>query len=78
MHDQADKRLRLVARQCHERAGVIEQRLFDKNLKVIEEKRHLADGSDEGGYYSAGYLQALKDVRVLIADGTFPETVRLK
>ena len=29
-------------------------------------------GSHERGYYTAGYLQAMKDVRDLIENGEFP------
>ena len=68
-----DKRLRTVARKCLERIGVLEPRLYVNSHKVVEEKRYLTPDSPERGLYLAGYLQALKDIRTLVSEGSFPD-----
>jgi hypothetical protein len=67
------KRLRVVARKCFERMGIIERKLYVGNPKVVEEKRYLIQDTVERGLYMAGYLQALKDTRSLVSEGSFPD-----
>lgn len=54
------------------RTADIEEKLYKIHRTAVEAKRHLDPDSEERGYYTAGYLQALKDIRDLIADGAFP------
>lgn len=54
------------------RASDIEEKLYKVHRQAVEAKSHLDPGSKERGYYTVGYLQALKDIRALIADGAFP------
>lgn len=71
------KRLQQVARRCLERLHELESHLFRHHVEVVEEKRHLRLGSPERSYFTAGYLQALKDVRELISQGEFPSNLTL-
>jgi len=68
----SDKRLRLVARRCFDRLQLLEQRVYRDSSKVLE-KRHLIRDTEERHHYTAGYLQALKDLRVLLSEGVFPD-----
>jgi hypothetical protein len=70
--EQPAKRLSQVARRCLERAHDLERYLFRRYINVVEAKLHLKHDSPERGYYTAGYLQALSDVRYLISEGEFP------
>lgn len=69
------KRLPQVARRCLERLYQLEGKLFRTYFKVLTDRLHLVSGSPERGYYTAGYVQALKDVRALVDDGEFPLTI---
>lgn len=51
--------------------------MFRHHLRVMEDRRHLQQGTPERSYYTAGYLQALKDVRGLIGEGEFPVPLHL-
>jgi hypothetical protein len=75
--EQPAKRLQQVARRCLERVYELEQRIFNHHLPVIEDRKHLQAGTPERGYFTAGYLQALKDVRDLIDEGEFPTKLNL-
>lgn len=66
------KRLYQVARRCLERLYSLEGKLFRTYYQVVTDRRHMTAGSTERGYYTAGYVQALKDVRALIDEGEFP------
>lgn len=66
------KRLRRLAHLCREKIYAIERALVLQHVEVLSEKRHLQQGSSERKYWSAGYLQALKDVKELLESGTFP------
>lgn len=66
------RRLQQVARHCLERVHEIERQVFCSYFHVVNDRRHLEPGSSERGYFTAGYLQALKDVRELIDSGEFP------
>jgi hypothetical protein len=46
--------------------------VFQHHTRVVEDRKHLQQGTIERSYYTAGYLQALKDFRDLIGDGEFP------
>jgi len=46
--------------------------IFTHHLDTVESLRHLTHGTVERSYYTAGYLQALKDTRELIREGEFP------
>ncbi len=66
------KRLAQVARRCLEKLHELEKRLFTSHLDVIRDRRHYEIGAAERGYFTAGYVQALKDIRDLIDSGEFP------
>ncbi len=68
----SDRRLNQVERMVQIRAADIEEKLYKIHRQAVEAKRHLDPGSEERGYYAVGYLQALRDIRALIADGAFP------
>jgi len=65
------RRLRRIMRVCREKAYEIEQLLFSNCVEVFREKLHLQPGP-ERKYWSAGYLQALRDMTDLMNTGTFP------
>lgn len=67
------KRLYQVARRCLEKVHELETRIFTTHTEVVTDRRHYERGTAERGYYTAGYLQALKDIRDLIDHGEFPE-----
>ena len=54
------------------RTSEIEEKVYKIHRQALETKSHLDPGSKERGYYTVGYLQALKDIRALIAEGEFP------
>jgi hypothetical protein len=75
--EQPTKRLQQVARRCLERIHELERQVFRYHLPVIEDRRHLQHGTSERSYFTAGYLQALKDVRELIGEGEFPTKLNI-
>ncbi len=66
------KRLRRLAHLCREKIYVIERALVLQHVEILSERLHLRLGSSERKYWSAGYLQALKDVKELLESGVFP------
>ena len=75
--EQPTKRLQQVARRCLERIHEVERQIFRYHLLVVEERKHLQQGTPERSYFTAGYLQALKDVRELIGEGEFPTKLNI-
>lgn len=66
------KNFHRVARRCLERIHELDQKLFHHHVRVVNDRKHLQHGTEQRSYYTAGYLQALKDVRDLIREGDFP------
>ena len=69
------RRLRRIVRLCREKIYEVEQMLFSKHADVFREKLHLQPGP-ERKYWSAGYLEAMKDMMVLMNTGSFPCQIR--
>lgn len=73
--DQPGRRLQQISRRCLERFHELERLVFRYHVGAFEDRRHLQPETSERSYYSAGYLQALKDVRELISTGEFPNNL---
>lgn len=74
----SDKLLNLINRHCLERTRQVEVGLFENHVEVVTEKKHLSPGTKERGYYTAGYLQALRDLRELVRTGEFSQGAQLE
>lgn len=74
----SDKLLNLINRHCLERFRKVESGLFKNHANVVAERKYLVLGSTERGCYTAGYLQALRDLRELIHAGEFPGGAQLE
>lgn len=66
------KEVRQALGKCQRRLLDVERRLLVNHREVLDEKRHLLSGSEESGYYVAGYLAALREVMILLDSGDFP------
>jgi hypothetical protein len=70
------RRLKRILRLCREKVHEVERMLFSRHVDIFDERRHLQPGAPERKYWSAGYLQALKDIMSLMDTGEFPCPVR--
>lgn len=64
------RRMKRVMRLCRERLYEIEKMVFSSS-KVFRERLHMRPGP-ERRYWTAGYLQAMKDMMALLNTGNPP------